>query len=325
MSFGLVSSLFDFATFAFLLFIAHATDAAFQTGWFIESLLTELAIVLIVRTHKTFWASRPSPLLAWLTLGMSAVVAIIIPYLPFAAWFGFVPLPLPVLAGLVAITALYLLASEATKRWFFGHESRQSHRKRAGQLIDRGPKPHAAYPRSIGRVGRPEAMMKRSAGILPYRRSTKGLQGLLVHPAAHSGKAAILAPGPSPRASMTKASCQKPRRGANSQEETGWGPKGAMLNLGELRQRKSKIITVFALEGDFDTATLRSNMFEMEWPRRSGRVQSFPEVDRGEWLDLDLAREKLLAGQRPFLDRLVASVARSASFLELKGWQGAAC
>ncbi|TPJ04743.1 magnesium-translocating P-type ATPase [Mesorhizobium sp. B2-8-1] len=140
-SFGLVSSLFDFATFAFLLFVAHATAAAFQTGWFVESLLTELAIVLIVRTHKAFWASRPSPLLAWLTLAVG-VVAIMIPYLPFAAWFGFVPLPLPVLAGLVAITALYLLASEATKRWFFGRESRQSQR-----MIDRVSKPHAAYSR----------------------------------------------------------------------------------------------------------------------------------------------------------------------------------
>lgn len=146
-SFGLVSSLFDFATFAFLLFFAHVTEAAFQTAWFVESLLTELAIVLIVRTHRVFWASRPSPLLAWLTLGVG-VVAIMIPYLPFAAWFGFVPLALPVLAGLVAITALYLLASEATKRWFFSQESRQSHRKRAGHLIDRGPKPHAACPRS---------------------------------------------------------------------------------------------------------------------------------------------------------------------------------
>ena len=145
-SFGLVSSLFDFATFAFLLFFAHVTEAAFQTAWFVESLLTELAIVLIVRTHRAFWASRPSPLLAWLTLGVG-VVAIMIPYLPFAAWFGFVPLPLPVLAGLVAITALYLLASEATKRWFFGQERRQSHRERGRQLIDRGPKPHAAYPR----------------------------------------------------------------------------------------------------------------------------------------------------------------------------------
>lgn len=146
-SFGLVSSLFDLATFAFLLFFAHVTEATFQTAWFVESLLTELAIVLIVRTHRACWASRPSPLLAWLTLGVGGV-AIMIPYLPFAAWFGFVPLPLPVLAGLVAITALYLLASETTKRWFPGQESRQSHRKRAGQLIDGGPKPHAAYPRS---------------------------------------------------------------------------------------------------------------------------------------------------------------------------------
>ncbi|PBB67290.1 magnesium-translocating P-type ATPase [Mesorhizobium sp. WSM4312] len=121
-SFGLVSSLFDFATFAFLLFFAHATEAAFQTAWFVESLLTELAIVLIVRTHRAFWASRPSPLLAWLTLAVG-IIAIMIPYLPFAAWFGFVPLPLPVLAGLIAITALYLLVSEATKRWFFGQES----------------------------------------------------------------------------------------------------------------------------------------------------------------------------------------------------------
>jgi Mg2+-importing ATPase len=146
-SFGLVSSLFDFATFAFLLFFAHVTEAAFQTAWFVESLLTELAIVLIVRTHSAFWASRPSPLLAWLTLGVG-IVAIMIPYLPFAAWFGFVPLPLPVLAGLVAITSLYLLASEATKRLFFGQKSPQSHRKGAEQLIDRGPKVHAGYPRS---------------------------------------------------------------------------------------------------------------------------------------------------------------------------------
>ncbi|TSE04344.1 magnesium-translocating P-type ATPase [Mesorhizobium intechi] len=137
-SFGLVSSLFDFATFTFLLSFAHATEAAFQTAWFVESLLTELAIVLIVRTHRAFWASRPSPLLAWLTLAV-AIVAIMIPYLPFAAWFGFVPLPLPVLAGLVAITALYLLASEATKRWFFGQESRARKTSLASQrsFLDR--------------------------------------------------------------------------------------------------------------------------------------------------------------------------------------------
>lgn len=122
-SFGLVSSLFDFATFAFLLSFAHATASTFQTAWFVESLLTELAIVLVVRTHGAFWASRPSPLLAWLTLAV-AIVAIAIPYLPLAAWFGFVPLPLPVVAGLAVITAVYLLASEATKRWFFDRDRR---------------------------------------------------------------------------------------------------------------------------------------------------------------------------------------------------------
>jgi len=128
LSFGPMSSLFDFATFAFLLFIVKAAPATFQTAWFIESLTTQLAIVLIVRTHKAFWASHPSSLLAWLTLAV-AVVAILIPYMPIAGWFGFVPLPLSVVLGLVAIAALYLLASEVTKRWFFGHESRHSHRK----------------------------------------------------------------------------------------------------------------------------------------------------------------------------------------------------
>jgi Mg2+-importing ATPase len=142
--FGLVSSLFDFATFAFLLFFAHATAATFQTAWFVESLLTELAIVLIVRTHKAFWTSRPSPVLAWLTLAV-AVVAIVIPYMPFAARFGFVPLPLSVLVGLIVITAFYLLASEVTKRWFFDHESRHSHRARAGRAIGRGTISHSAH------------------------------------------------------------------------------------------------------------------------------------------------------------------------------------
>ncbi|TGQ29083.1 magnesium-translocating P-type ATPase [Mesorhizobium sp. M00.F.Ca.ET.216.01.1.1] len=144
-SFGLVSSLFDFATFAFLLLFAHATAATFQTAWFTESLLTELAIVLIVRTHKAFWASRPSRLLAWLTLGVGAI-AIVVPYAPFAAWFGFVPLPLSVLGGLIAITGFYLIVSEATKRWFFDHESHHRHRWQAMRIIGSGSKSRSAHP-----------------------------------------------------------------------------------------------------------------------------------------------------------------------------------
>ncbi|KQV36676.1 magnesium-translocating P-type ATPase [Rhizobium sp. Root1204] len=120
-SFGLVSSAFDFLTFGFLLLVMHATPDIFRTAWFIESLITQLAIVLIVRTHFPFWKSRPGPLLSSMTLAI-ALLAVAIPYLPFADWFGFVPLPLSVMLGLVAITMMYLIVSEATKRWFFARE-----------------------------------------------------------------------------------------------------------------------------------------------------------------------------------------------------------
>jgi len=124
-TFGLVSSVFDFITFAFLLLVAGAAAEVFQTGWFVESLVTELAIVLVVRTRRAFWRSRASALLSWLTLGV-AVVAFAIPYLPGAGWFGFVALPLPVVGGLIAITGAYLAASETVKHWFFarGREKR---------------------------------------------------------------------------------------------------------------------------------------------------------------------------------------------------------
>ncbi|QDG94354.1 hypothetical protein NIBR502774_17410 (plasmid) [Rhizobium sp. NIBRBAC000502774] len=121
-TFGLVSTVFDFLTFGFLLYIARAKEQLFQTGWFVESLITELAIVFVIRTRKAFWKSSPSCLLAWLSLA-TLVLAIAVSYLPFAGWLGFVPLPPFVLPGLLVITVLYLLASEATKRWLFGREA----------------------------------------------------------------------------------------------------------------------------------------------------------------------------------------------------------
>lgn len=123
-SFGLISSLFDFLTFGFLLLVLHASVDIFRTAWFIESLLTQLAIILIVRTYHAFWLSRPSHLLFGLTLCV-ALFAIAIPYLPISGWLGFTPLPLPILLGVVAITGLYLFVSEATKRWFFEQERRK--------------------------------------------------------------------------------------------------------------------------------------------------------------------------------------------------------
>ena len=86
-------------------------------------------------------------------------------------------------------------------------------------------------------------------------------------------------------------------------------PAGDPIALGSVRQKGGKVVHAWALEGDCDPASLRSNPFELEWPPRSGRVQSFPEVDRGAWLDAATARRKLNPAQTAFLDRLEAALA----------------
>ncbi len=116
--FGLVSSLFDLMTFAALLFVFRAAAETFRTGWFVESLLTELVIALVVRTRHPFFRSRPSALLMTSTAAVVAVT-LLLPYAPFADLFGFVPLPAPLLLAIIGITALYVLAAELAKKWFF--------------------------------------------------------------------------------------------------------------------------------------------------------------------------------------------------------------
>ena len=119
--FGLVSSVFDYLTFGTLLFIFHAAPDKFRTGWFVESLLTELVIALVVRTRRVFFRSRPGKLLLRTAL-IFIVLALVIPYLPFASIFGFVPLPAPLLLAVCALTALYILAVEAAKRYFYSRK-----------------------------------------------------------------------------------------------------------------------------------------------------------------------------------------------------------
>ena len=87
-------------------------------------------------------------------------------------------------------------------------------------------------------------------------------------------------------------------------EEIGSAAAGPLRPLGEIRQRGGKRVHAFAVEGDLDIRTVKSNTFEMEWPPKSGRLQAFPEIDRAEWFALPVAREKILASQRPLLDRL---------------------
>jgi Mg2+-importing ATPase len=112
--FGLISSLFDFLTFGVLLYVFEASAELFRTGWFVESLMTELAIALVVRTYRPFYRSRPGRLLLWSTLAVMALT-LALPYLPVGVFFGFVALPPGMLGVLLAITVLYVIASEAAK------------------------------------------------------------------------------------------------------------------------------------------------------------------------------------------------------------------
>jgi Mg2+-importing ATPase len=116
--FGVLSSVFDFLTFGVLLTIFHATPDLFRTSWFVESLLTELVVALVVRTRRPFFQSRPGRLLLTSTMVLIPV-AFVIPYAPFADVFGFVPLPGTLVAVIALITMLYVAATEVQKQWFY--------------------------------------------------------------------------------------------------------------------------------------------------------------------------------------------------------------
>ena len=116
--FGLVSTVVDYLTFGALLYWPRATEQEFQSGWFIESLMTELVIVLVIRTERPFFRSRPGTVLLASTL-VVAGTTIFLPYTALGAMFGFVPLPPLFVLLLVAITGGYLVASELVKGWFF--------------------------------------------------------------------------------------------------------------------------------------------------------------------------------------------------------------
>jgi predicted NUDIX family NTP pyrophosphohydrolase len=146
-----------------------------------------------------------------------------------------------------------------------------------------------------------------SAGILLFRRRPAGVEVLLVHPGgpfwARRDEGAW---------SIPKGECEpgeEPRSRALTEfaEETGTDLDGVALHeLGEVRQRGGKVVVAFAAEGDLDADAIVSNTFEMEWPPRSGRRQTFPEVDRAAWFGLEEARLRINPAQAALLDRLPA-------------------
>jgi predicted NUDIX family NTP pyrophosphohydrolase len=149
----------------------------------------------------------------------------------------------------------------------------------------------------------------RSAGILLHRRRNGTLEVLLAHPggpfwARRDDGAWTIPKGLIDADETAEAAARR-----EFLEELGAEAVGTLLPLGSIRQRGGKHVEAFALEGNFDIATLSSNTFETEWPPRSGRMQTFPEVDRAAWMDLVTARVKILEAQQPLLDRLEALLA----------------
>jgi len=150
---------------------------------------------------------------------------------------------------------------------------------------------------------------RQSAGLLLYRRNGNGVEVLLGHPGGPFWRNKDLGSWSIPKGLIAEG--EKPLAAARREftEETGHRPRGKSLPLGEARQPGGKLGQVWAVEDDWDAASLKSNMFEMEWPPRSGRRHSFPELDRAEWFDLAEAQAKILKGQAIFLTRLLEKLA----------------
>ncbi len=153
-------------------------------------------------------------------------------------------------------------------------------------------------------------MPKRSAGILMYRRPGADVELLLVHPGGPFWAGKDLGAWSIPKGEYSESEDALAVARREFEEETGARPRGDLLPLGELVQPGRKIVTAWALEGDFDASGLKSNLFEIEWPPKSGRKQSFPEVDRAQWFSPADARRKILMGQSEFIARLLKAIGR---------------
>jgi predicted NUDIX family NTP pyrophosphohydrolase len=147
-----------------------------------------------------------------------------------------------------------------------------------------------------------------SAGILMYRRTREALEVLLVHPGGPFWRNKDDGAWSIPKGEMDEGEDPAEAALREFMEELGNAPALPLRPLGEIRQRGGKRVHAFIVEGDIDVGAVASNTFEIEWPPKSGRLQTFPEVDRAEWFDLLRANEKILASQRPLLDRLMELV-----------------
>jgi predicted NUDIX family NTP pyrophosphohydrolase len=147
-------------------------------------------------------------------------------------------------------------------------------------------------------------VVEHSAGILLYRRGADGLQVLLVHPGGPYWKKRDAGAWQIPKGKIDEGEQLLDAALREFEEELGVGLEGEPRALTRIRQAAGKWVDAFAIEGELDCDAIVSNLFEMEWPPRSGRMESFPEIDRARWFTLREARDKMLASQQPLLDEL---------------------
>ena len=148
-----------------------------------------------------------------------------------------------------------------------------------------------------------------SAGLLVYRMRDGVSEVLLVHPGGPFWKRRDEGAWSIPKGEIEPGEDPVDVAHREFREELGDDPPdGQLASLGTVRQAGGKVVHAWAVRGDFDPGALQSMAFEMEWPPRSGRKASFPEVDRAQWFSIEEARRKILPGQSPFIDRLLAAL-----------------
>ncbi len=147
-------------------------------------------------------------------------------------------------------------------------------------------------------------MAAESAGILLYKLDERGLSVLLVHPGGPFWRKKDDGAWTIPKGERDVGEDAETTARREFAEELGATATGSLIPLGRIRQRGGKQVDGFALEGDLDVEQISGNSFEIEWPPRSGRRQSFAEVDRAAWFSPAEARQKINAAQKPFIDRL---------------------
>jgi predicted NUDIX family NTP pyrophosphohydrolase len=156
-------------------------------------------------------------------------------------------------------------------------------------------------------------MGKKSAGLLVFRIRQNDLQIFLMHPGGPFFARKDLGAWSIPKGEIGENENEAEAAKREFEEETGFQFKGDLISLKPIKQKSGKTVVAWATEQDFDVSKIKSNLFEMEWPPKSGKYQQFPEMDRAEWFSVSDAKEKIISGQNGLIEELEKIVVNRSS------------